>query len=308
MKPRASAPRTTSGCLLRAQAASSWIVCRSASGSARSGMMSRKTTPGCGKSGTSRTFSLRETLTPMPDRAGRARRGAVRAPAVLATGRGRELLPNHAQRQELVALEAQDRLQPLDVLLAEEPVAALRAARRQQPLVLEVADLRDRDIREFGLQPCADGPDRQQARSGGCLGDGHFSRKVRRYLPIWRSSPSPSSPDSIRRRLRKVPFRLPRSSMKNEPSRRTSTACLRETVTSSRKMSQSGERPIVVRSPSGRNVSPVLPPPERTTSAGPLTPRSSSASATSSSPSSGRYVIVVSAPLSRTRSAPHFAQ
>ena len=42
------------------------------------------------------------------------------------------------------------RAQPLDVVLAEEPVAALRAPRRQQPLVLEVADLRDRDVRELG--------------------------------------------------------------------------------------------------------------------------------------------------------------
>src|SRR5919202_795667 len=47
--------------------------------------------------------------------------------AVLPAGGRRELLADHPQRQELVALEAQDRLQPLDVLLAEEPVAALRA-------------------------------------------------------------------------------------------------------------------------------------------------------------------------------------
>ena len=96
--------------------------------------------------------------------------------------------------------------------------------------------------------------------------------------------------------------------MKNPPSRCVSTACLRETVTSSRKISQSGERPIVVRPPSGWKVSPALPPPERTTSAGPLTPRSSRTSAASSSPSSRVYAIVVSAPLSRTRSAPHLAQ
>ena len=50
------------------------------------------------------------------------------APALLAGTRRRgELLADHAQRQELVALQAQDRLQPLDVVLAEEPVAALRS-------------------------------------------------------------------------------------------------------------------------------------------------------------------------------------
>ena len=43
----------------------------------------------------------------------------------------RELLADHAQRQELVALQAQDRLEPLDVVLAEEPVAALRPPRRR---------------------------------------------------------------------------------------------------------------------------------------------------------------------------------
>ncbi len=76
--------------------------------------------------------------------------------------------------------------------------------------------------------------------------------------------------------------------------RSTSTACRRETVTSSRKMPQSGERPIVVRSPCGRNVSPERPPPERTTSAGPSIPRSSAAPASSES-STGVNVCVVSA-------------
>ena len=79
----------------------------------------------------------------------------------------RELLADHAQRQELVALEPEDRLQPLDVVLAEQPVAAARPLRRQQALVLEVADLRDRDVRELGLQPPADRADRVQPRSRG---------------------------------------------------------------------------------------------------------------------------------------------
>ena len=91
-----------------------------------------------------------------PRPAGRLRFRAAPAPR-------RQLLPDHAQRQELVALQAQDRLQPLDVVLAEEPVAAARALRRQQALILEVADLRDRDVRELGLQARADRADRVQA-------------------------------------------------------------------------------------------------------------------------------------------------
>src|SRR5437588_4927333 len=246
MKPRASAPRTRSGSFVFAQAPSASIVCPSASASARSGMMSRKTTPFCGKSGTLRTLSFRSTamsgrdelpqlapeeelrqllrepgellevlhprLAPLGvagaqggrddrlEQAGLASRsraeGAqvagrdaeLREPragdrdvdvalaveplalvrvrleesvvlelarelaadpgtpaelrevevllaaepdrprpfAVLASGGRRELLPDHPQRQELITLEAQDRLEPLDVFLAEEPVVALR--------------------------------------------------------------------------------------------------------------------------------------------------------------------------------------
>ena len=47
--------------------------------------------------------------------------------------------------------------------LAEEPVAALRAPRREQALVLEVADLRDRDVRELVAQAAHDLADPEQA-------------------------------------------------------------------------------------------------------------------------------------------------
>src|SRR5436190_2959756 len=79
------------------------------------------------------------------------RRSAAAAPFLAGARRRCQLLPDHAQWEELVALEAQDGLEPLDVVVAEEPVAALRPARSEQALVLEVADLRDRDVREFGL-------------------------------------------------------------------------------------------------------------------------------------------------------------
>src|SRR4051795_11499398 len=81
-----------------------------------------------------------------------------------------QLLADDAQRQELVALEAQDRAQALDVGRRVEAVAAGGAARRQQLLVLEVADLRDGDVGELLLQRLADGPDRHRLprrRAGG---------------------------------------------------------------------------------------------------------------------------------------------
>src|SRR5581483_4229065 len=74
----------------------------------------------------------------------------------------RELLADHPQRQELVALEAQDRAQSLVVVLGVEPVAALGAPRRQQLLVLQVPDLGDRDVGELLLQRLADRPDRDR--------------------------------------------------------------------------------------------------------------------------------------------------
>src|SRR5205823_708398 len=119
--------------------------------------------------------------------------GRPAATAFLGRARGRrELLPDHAQREELVALEPENRLEPLDVVLAEEAVAALRPPRRKQALILEVPDLRDRDVRELGLEAPADAADRQQPPLLLPLCRGrraHFSRKVSLYLPIWSSSP-----------------------------------------------------------------------------------------------------------------------
>src|SRR5262249_27832635 len=73
-----------------------------------------------------------------------------------------QLLGDPAQGQELVAVQRQDRLEPLHVVLVEQPVAALGAAWPDEALVLEVADLRDRDVRELRLQPPADRSDREE--------------------------------------------------------------------------------------------------------------------------------------------------
>src|ERR1700733_9505227 len=140
-----------------------------------------------------------------------------------------EFLPNHPERQELVPLQTQDRPQPLDVVLGVEPVAALGAARREQLLVLQVADLRDRDVRELLLERLAHGSDRDRLLAGpfgflnGRIGDldgggvagfgsGHQRlRNASLYLPIWSSSPSTRWWDSIRRRLTYVPLSDPQS-------------------------------------------------------------------------------------------------
>jgi hypothetical protein len=82
--------------------------------------------------------------------------------ATLLAGGARELLADHAQREELVALELEDPAQALHVVLAEEPIAAARPPRREQPLVLEEANLRDRDVRELVLQAGAHRADREQ--------------------------------------------------------------------------------------------------------------------------------------------------
>ena len=135
--------------------------------------------------------------------------------------------------------------QPLDVVLAEEPVAAARPPRRQQALVLEVADLRDRDVRELVAAGA-----RQTAPI--------VSSGSRRGCAVTRSSAQEGQPvladlhlvavleprGSIRVRFTKVPLRLPWSSIEKRPSSLDEHGVARETVTSSRKMSQSGERPI----------------------------------------------------------------
>ena len=99
-----------------------------------------------------------------PQRRARAPVGLARRRRLLGRAPGGELVTDHRQRQELVALQAQDRPQPRDVRGRVQAVTARRAARRQQLLVLEVADLRDRDVGELLLEPLADRPDRQRLR------------------------------------------------------------------------------------------------------------------------------------------------
>src|SRR5207244_13157460 len=136
-KPRASAPRPRSGSFVFSHAPSSSIVCRRASASARSGMMSMKTTPFCGKSGTSRTFVFRST----------AMSGRDELPQLAPEEELRELLRELGELLEVL----HPRLAPLRVSRAkrrrddglEEPCLAGRG----RPERAQVAG-RDAEVRE----------------------------------------------------------------------------------------------------------------------------------------------------------------
>src|SRR5580704_631261 len=242
----------------------------------------------------------------------------------------RELLADHTQRQELVTLHAQDRAQARDVPLRIEAVAAGCATRRQQLLVLEVADLGDRDVGELLCERLAHGADSQRLVAlaeldalgvvllselqldllvvRGCCRYGHQRAwKVSLYLPICTSSPSSRRCESMRERFTYVPLSDPQSSRYHCSARRISSAWSRETVTSSRNTSHSGRRPMLIRSPSTAKLSPTRPPPARITSAGPRAVTCSSSTGTSSPLSSMRYVAVTAsppAPSSRASSDP----
>ena len=58
---------------------------------------------------------------------------------------------DHLERQVLVALHAQDRLQAAHVVVVELPVPRGRALRIDESLGLQEPDLRDRDVGELGL-------------------------------------------------------------------------------------------------------------------------------------------------------------
>ena len=100
-------------------------------------------------------------------------------------------------------------------------------------------------------EPPAHRADREQRWRAGAASRGHLRRNVIRYLPICTSSPSSSpallDPLAVHEGAVQAALVLDREAAVLAMS----TAWRRETVTSSRKMSQSGERPIVVRSPCG---------------------------------------------------------
>ena len=116
-----------------------------------------------------------------------------------------ELAPDDLERQVLVALHGEYAHQSPEVVLGVQPVARLGAPRRHQALLLEVAQLADADVRELAVQALDHGADGEQPLAADVEqelgGVAQGTRKVSLYLPIWISSPSPSSVRSPRRRL-----------------------------------------------------------------------------------------------------------
>src|SRR5699024_8613372 len=207
-----------------------------------------------------------------------------------------EPLPDHLPGQEGVPLSGQAETQPLDVCLGVGAVPGGGTVRADQTLVLQEPDLGDAHRRELPLQDAQRRPDGHRRGPGhterpaaavlpgpgglparcGCSGRAHCSAegagaaassprrglgwKVSRNLPICTSSPACNVPSSIRERFTYVPFRLPTSRTVNWPASPVNSACLRETVTSSRKMSAAGSRPAVTRGASSRNRAPAFGP------------------------------------------------
>src|SRR5215208_5119442 len=96
------------------------------------------------------------------DRCGAPRRCRLAAATGAAEFTARELLADDPERKELIPLHAEDRAQALDIGLTVETVAAGRAARRQELLILEVPDLGDLDVVELLAQDLGHGSDRQR--------------------------------------------------------------------------------------------------------------------------------------------------
>src|SRR5439155_21898984 len=185
--------------------------------------------------------------------------GRHREVLALAVARVQALL-DHLEREVLIALHAQDRFQLVDVLRVELPVARRRPLRFDEALGLQEPDLRDRDVGEFRLdrhQHLADRLVVARPRHGH---DSPAAKNSSLNLPIWTSSFDASFVSSTCSPFTYVPFRLPTSRTKNAPPCRTNSACLRETVMSSRKTSLSVFRPAVVTSFSRRNVDPAFGP------------------------------------------------
>jgi hypothetical protein len=109
-------------------------------------------------------------------------------------GRLVEATLDHLERQEVLALLAEDPPEPLDVGVVELAVARRGALGTDQPLALEEADLRDRDVGELDDEQVEDFADRQ-VRALGHRADPH------RVDPTW-STPRPRLNARLPRRTR----------------------------------------------------------------------------------------------------------
>ena len=116
-----------------------------------------------------------------------------------------DLFADDLERQVFVALQREHADEALVVVAREEPVAALGAARRDQALLLEVAQLAHADVGELALEAVDDRPDGHEFLVADVEQDFrlfvHGVMYVSLYLPICSSSPSSSVCRSMRRRL-----------------------------------------------------------------------------------------------------------
>ena len=180
-----------------------------------------------------------------------------------------EALLDDLERQEVLLLLVQDAAQPLDVAVVELAVPRRRALGVDEALALEEADLRDRDVGELVAE----------------LVEHLADRRVRRARPRSAAPGSPPSDEAQavapdldlvavvqRRRVDALPVHVgavERTDVAHHVAvvgRGRCTTWRRDTVMSSRKMSESGWRPTSVCSASSRNDEPAFGPCRTTSS------------------------------------------
>ena len=126
-----------------------------------------------------------------------ARRGAPCAGLRAVDGRRTQLLADHAQRHELVTLHVQGDAQRLDVLRGVHAVATGRPLGLDDALVLQEAQLGDRDVREFVAEQVADLADAIARRSADAVLRCCSLPCGVRTLRGRRSGPDPRAPLSV---------------------------------------------------------------------------------------------------------------
>ena len=116
-----------------------------------------------------------------------------------------QLATDDLERQVLVALHGEHAHEAVEVVQRVQAVAGLGAPRRDQALLLEVAQLAHGHIWELGAQAVDQRADGEQLLVADVEqefgGIAHGTMNVSLYLPICNSSPSASSALSVRRRL-----------------------------------------------------------------------------------------------------------
>ena len=161
-----------------------------------------------------------------------------------------QMLLDHLERPEPIPLRSEHEPEPVHVLAAVLAVSRRAALGGDQPLGLEVVKLRMRQIGELVPQHLEHLTDAEPRGNGGARparsgGRHQIVLPVERVigqavLADWTSWPAWRRASSTRSLPTYVPFSEPRSRTRKPSPSRTNAACLRETVTSSRKISLFG--------------------------------------------------------------------